>query len=38
MISNTAYIQKVNKSQEVVKEGSAKMAAQFRIGMVPYFG
>jgi hypothetical protein len=38
MISNAAYIQKLNKSQEVANEGSAKMVAQFRIGVVPYFG
>jgi hypothetical protein len=38
MISNATYAQKRNKSQKVVKEGSAKMIAQFRIKMVPYFG
>jgi hypothetical protein len=39
MISNPAYgIQKLNKRQNVVKEGSAKMVAQFRIGVVGYFG
>jgi hypothetical protein len=38
MISNAAYITRVNESQKVVKEGSAKMVAEFRIEMVPYFG
>jgi hypothetical protein len=38
MISNAAYIKKLNKSQKVVKEGSAKIVVQFWIGVVPYFG
>jgi hypothetical protein len=38
MISNVPYIQKLNKNQKVVKEGSAKRVAYFRIGVVPYFG
>jgi hypothetical protein len=38
MIQNAAYIQKLNKSQTVVKEESAKMVAQFRIGVLPYLG
>jgi hypothetical protein len=29
MIWNAAYIQKLNKNQKVVKEGSEKMEAQF---------
>jgi hypothetical protein len=29
MISNVAYIQKRNKNKTVVKEGSAKMVANF---------
>jgi hypothetical protein len=37
MISNATYTLKRNKSQNVVKEGSAKMVAQFLIGVVPYF-
>jgi hypothetical protein len=37
-MSNVAYIPKLNKSQNVVKEGSAKMVAEFQIGVVPYFG
>jgi hypothetical protein len=37
VISN-AEIFKNNKSQDVVKEGSAKMVARFRTGVVPYFG
>jgi hypothetical protein len=36
MISNAAYIQKLNKSQNVVKKISAEMLAQFIIGMVPF--
>jgi hypothetical protein len=35
---NAAYITRINESQKVVKEGSAKMVAEFRIGMVRYFG
>jgi hypothetical protein len=38
IVSNTAYIKKLNRSQKVVKEGSTKMVAHFRRGMVPYFG
>jgi hypothetical protein len=38
MISNAAYIQKLNKSQKDVKEGSTKMVAQFLIGVVRHFG
>jgi hypothetical protein len=37
MISNASYFQKLNKSQEVVKEGSAKVVVQFRIGVIPHF-
>jgi hypothetical protein len=29
MFSNAAYIGKLNQSQKVVKDGSAKIAAQF---------
>jgi hypothetical protein len=36
MISNAAYFQKLNKSHKAVKEGSAKMVAQFRIEVVPH--
>jgi hypothetical protein len=36
-MSNAAYIQKLNTSQKAVKEGSAKMIAQFWIGAVPLF-
>jgi hypothetical protein len=32
------FPKKLNKSQKLIKEGSAKVLAQFRIGMVPYFG
>jgi hypothetical protein len=38
MISNAAYIQKLNKTPKIVKEGSAKMVAQFKIGVVTFFG
>jgi hypothetical protein len=38
MISNAAFIQKLNKSQKSVKEGSVEMVAQFQIGMITYFG
>jgi hypothetical protein len=38
MIWNAKYIQKLNKSQKVAKEWSAKMIAQFPIAMVLYFG
>jgi hypothetical protein len=38
MISNASYIQKPNKSQEVVREESGKMVAQFPAGVVHYFG
>jgi hypothetical protein len=38
MLSNADYTTKLNKSQKIVKEKSAKMVAQFRIGVVPYFG
>jgi hypothetical protein len=37
-MSDAAYMQKINRSPKVVKEGSAKMGAQFRIRVVPYFG
>jgi hypothetical protein len=38
MISNAAYIKKLNKSQKVAKNLSPEMVAQFRIGVVPNFG
>jgi hypothetical protein len=34
MISNAAHVAKLNRSQKVVKEGSVKMPAQFRIGNI----
>jgi hypothetical protein len=33
MISNAAYVQKLNESQKVVMEASEKMIVQFRIGV-----
>jgi hypothetical protein len=38
MISNAGCTKKLNKSQDVVKEGTAKVVAQFLIWVVPYFG
>jgi hypothetical protein len=38
MISNVACAQKINKSQKVLKKGSAKIAAYFRRRAIPYFG
>jgi hypothetical protein len=38
MISNAAYNKKPNKHQQVVKERSEEMVAQFRIGVDPNFG
>jgi hypothetical protein len=38
VISNAAHIQKLNKKPKLGKEGSAKMAAKFRIWMVHFFG
>jgi hypothetical protein len=38
MISKALHIQKLNKQQKIVMEESAKVVAQFRIGVVPYFG
>jgi hypothetical protein len=37
MISKALYIQILNKNQKIVLEESAIIAAQFRIGVVPYF-
>jgi hypothetical protein len=37
MISNAAYYKNLKKKPKIY-EGFAKMVAQFRIGVVPYFG
>jgi hypothetical protein len=38
MIPNAVYLQTLNKNLKVLKDGSAKIVAQFRIGVAPYFG
>jgi hypothetical protein len=38
MISSAAYIQKLDEGKKFAKEGSAKVVAQFRRGVVCYFG
>jgi hypothetical protein len=38
MISDAGYTKKLNKSQNVVEVGSAKVVAQFIIWVVLYFG
>jgi hypothetical protein len=38
MISNAAYIEKLNQNQKAAKEVSAKVVAQFRTEVVPYSG
>jgi hypothetical protein len=38
IIISNVYVQKINKIKKAVKQGSAKMVAQIRIGAVSYFG